>query len=159
MELIPHDEIRPGYHFNFAPMIDFLFLMLALFATLAISRAALYDSDISLAELSPEKEKGPMHPKKEIQQLHLSIGQGGAYKWLTEFQEYPMKDVGMIQEELFRQYQIGALAKDKSKTEILLHIDKNAPWESIARAIFGIRELGFDAHPVYEPLDKNAIPR
>ena len=100
-----------------------------------------------------------MHPKKEIQQLHLSIGQGGAYKWLTEFQEYPMKDVGMIQEELFRQYQIGALAKDKSKTEILLHIDKNAPWESIARAIFGIRELGFDAHPVYEPLDKNAIPR
>ncbi len=157
MELIPHDEIRPGHHFNFAPMIDFLFLMLSLFATLAISRAALYDSKISLATLTPEKDKGPLRPKREIQQLHLSIGSTGAYKWLTEFQEYPMDSVALIQEELSRQYQIGVLAKDKDKTEILLHIDKNAPWESIARAIFGIRELGFDAHPVYEPQDKNPI--
>lgn len=159
MELIPHDEIRPGHHFNFAPMIDFLFLMLALFATLAISRAALYNSEISLAELKPEKEKGPLRPKKEIQQLHLSIGRSGSYKWLTEFQEYPMENIGAIQEELSRQYQIGALAKDKAKTEILLHIDKSAPWESIAKAIFGIRELGFDVHPVYEPLEKNPIAR
>ena len=159
MELIPHDEIRPGHNFNFAPMIDFLFLMLSLFATLAISRAALYDSEISLAQLKPEKDKGPLRPKREVQQLHLSIGQAGNYKWLTEFQEYPMDTIAAIQEELSRQYQIGALAKDTTKTEILLHIDKSAPWESIARAIFGVRELGFDAHPVYEPLDKNPIPR
>jgi biopolymer transport protein ExbD len=157
VELIPHDEIRPGHHFNFAPMIDFLFLMLALFATLAISRAALFDSDISLAELKPEKEKGPLRSKKEIQQIHLSIAQSGAYKWLTEFQEYPMESVVAVQEELSRQYQIGALAKEKAKTEILLHIDKNAPWESVARAIFGVRELGFDAHPVYEPEEKKPV--
>jgi biopolymer transport protein ExbD len=151
VELIPHDEIQPSHNFNFAPMIDFLFLMLALFATLAISRAALYDSDISLASLKPEKDKGPLRPKREIQQLHLSINPSGSYKWLTEFQEYPMETVAAIQEELSHQYQIGVLAKDKTKTEILLHIDKTAPWESIAKVIFGIRELGFDAHPVYEP--------
>ena len=137
MELIPHDEIRPGHQFNFAPMIDFLFLMLSLFATLAISRAALYDSEISLAELKPEKEKGPVRPKREIQQLHISIQKTGGYKWLTEFQEYPMETIEKIQEELARQYQIGALPKDKEKTEILLHIDQDAPWGSIARAIFG----------------------
>ena len=159
MELIPHDEIRPGHNFNFAPMIDFLFLMLALFATLAISRAALYDSEIDLAKLTPEKEKGPLHPKRDQQQIHLSIGGSGAYKWLTEFQEYPMESVPAIQEELARQYQIGTIAKDKTKTEILLHIDKCAPWESIAKAIFGVRELGFEVHPVYEPLEPSPIPR
>jgi len=157
MELIPHDEIRPSHNFNFAPMIDFLFLMLSLFATLAISRATLYDSDITLAELKPEKEKTPLRSKREIQQIHISINEKGAYKWLTELQEYPMGNVHAIQEELSRQYQIGALAKDKVNTEILLHIDKSAPWDSIAQVIFGVREIGFDAHPIYEPLDKHLI--
>lgn len=151
MQLIPHDEIRPGHNFNFAPMIDFLFLMLALFATLAISRATLFDSNISLAELKPEDQKGPLRPKKEIQQIHLSIASNGSYKWLTEFQDYPMDTINTVREELSRQYQIGVLAKDKDKTEVLLHIDKEAPWRAIADAIFGIRELGFEAHPVYEP--------
>src|SRR3990167_7239951 len=144
MELIPHDEIRPNHNFNFAPMIDFLFLMLSLFATLAISRATLYDSDITLAEIKKEKEKTPLRSKRETQQIHISINEKGGYKWLTELQEYPMSNVQAIQEELSRQYQIGALAKDKIKTEILLHIDKNAPWESIARVLFGVREVGFD---------------
>ncbi len=47
MDLIPHEEIKPAQNFNFAPMIDFLFLMLSLFATLAISRAVLYDAEVS----------------------------------------------------------------------------------------------------------------
>jgi biopolymer transport protein ExbD len=153
MDLIPHEEIRPAHNFNFAPMIDFLFLMLSLFATLAMSRAALYDSDISLAELKPTNEKGPLRPKQEVQQIHLSINATGQYKWLTEFQEYPMESIQAVKQELSRQYQIGALAQDKSRTEILLHIDKKAPWETIALAIFGVRELGFDAHPIYESPD------
>ena len=44
------------------------------------------------------------------------------------------------------------LGKDKAKTEVLLHIDKQAPWESISQLIFAIKEMGFNAHPVYEPL-------
>ncbi|HSX38885.1 MAG TPA: biopolymer transporter ExbD [Chlamydiales bacterium] len=150
MNLIPHEEIRPGSQFNFAPMIDFLFLMLALFATLAISRANLYDSEINLASITPEKEKSPLKSKHEMRQIHLSIDSAGSYKWLTELQGYPMDSIAAIQEELARQYHNGILTQDQAKTEILLHIDKEAPWESIARAIFGIRELGFAARPVYE---------
>lgn len=153
MELIPHDELKPSQNFNFAPMIDFLFLMLALFATLAISRAALYDSEVELVELKPEKGAATLRAK-EIQQINLTIAANGAFKWLTEFQEYPMQSIQAIQEELARQYQMGVLAQDKTKTEILLHIDKKAPWEPIAQVIFGIREIGFNARPVYDGLDK-----
>jgi biopolymer transport protein ExbD len=154
MELVPHDELKPAHSFNFAPMIDFLFLMLSLFATLAISRAALYDSEVSLAELKPEAGHSPMRAKHETQQINLSISASGSYKWMTEFQEYPMETIEAVQEELSRQYQIGALPQDKTKTEVLLHIDKKAPWERVAQAIFAIRELGFTAHPVYEPMEK-----
>ncbi len=134
-------------------MIDFLFLMLALFATLAVSRAALYDAEVELVDLKPEKGATPLRAK-EIQQIHLSITATGGFKWLTEFQEYPMNNVQAIQEELARQYQVGALAQDKSKTEILLHIDKKAPWEPIAKAIFAIREVGFTARPVYDSAER-----
>lgn len=149
MELIPHDELKPVHHFNFAPMIDFLFLMLALFATLAISRAALYDSEVELVELKPEKGAASLR-SKQVQQINLSITALGGYKWLTEFQEYPMETVQAIQEELARQYQMGALPEDKTKTEVLLHIDRKAPWDPIAKAIFAIREVGFNARPVYD---------
>lgn len=152
MELIPHDEIRPAQHFNFAPMIDFLFLMLSLFATLAMAGATLFDTEIHLASLKPELEESPLKAKQEERQLHISIDLKGSYRWLTEFQQYPMSDVQAVQEELSRQYQIGALPQDKTKTNVLLHIDKQAPWESIAELLFGIRELGFSVHPVYEPL-------
>ena len=117
-------------------MIDFLFLMLSLFATLAISRAALYDSEIKLVELKPEAGKKAVKSKQELQQVNLSIAADGSYKWLTEFHEYKMTNTAAIQEELLRQYEIGALSKDKTKTEVLLHIDKQAPWEPISQIIF-----------------------
>ena len=150
MELIPHDEIRPAQQFNFAPMSDFLFLMLSLFATLAIAGAALFDADVSLVELKSEPGKTSIRTDQDIQHLHISINQSGSYKWLTEFQQYPLENIHAVQEELARQYQIGALPKDKSKTEVLLHIDNQAPWEAVAKMIFAVRELGFTAHPVYE---------
>ncbi len=153
MELIPHEELKPSHQFNFAPMIDFLFLMLALFATLAISRAALYDSEVELVELKAEKGAASLRAK-EAQQVNLSITAAGGYKWLTEFQEYPMESVQNIQEELARQYQIGVFPEDKTKTEVLLHIDRKAPWEPIAKAIFAIREVGFNARPVYDGAEK-----
>ena len=158
MELIPHDELKPAHTMNFAPMIDFLFLMLALFATLAVSRATLYDSEVQLVELKPEAGASSLRAKEETQQVNLSISAMGTFKWLTEFQEYPMETVQATQEELARQYKIGALPQDKTKTEVLLHIDARAPWEPIAKAIFGIRELGFNAHPVYEPFEES-LPR
>lgn len=153
MDLIPHDELKPTSGINYAPMIDFLFLMLALFATLAISKASLYDTEIHLAELKSPPQASALHAQKEIQQINISIMANGQLKWLTEFQEYPMSSTKEIQQELARQYQIGALAQDKSQTEILLHIDKQAPWDPIAKTIFAVRELGFSVHPVYEDFE------
>lgn len=150
MDLIPHDEMRSSHSFNFAPMIDFLFLMLALFATLAISKATLYDSEVQLAELKPEKTSIPLQSKAALHQIHLSISSSGGYKWLTEFKEYPMDNEEAIQEELSRQYQMGALPQEKGATEIFLHIDRQAPWEKVACLIFAIRELGFTPHPVHQ---------
>ena len=152
MDLIPHDELKPSLHFNFAPMIDFLFLMLALFATLAVSRAALYDAEVDLVSLKPEKGARSLRAK-EIQQINLEITESGQFKWLTEFQQYPMENVQAIQKELARQYQMGLLPQDKTKTEILLHIDRKAPWEPIAKVIFAIREIGFSARPVYDGVE------
>jgi biopolymer transport protein ExbD len=153
LDLIPHDDLKKAPAFNFAPMIDFLFLMLSLFATLAISRASLVDSEVSLVELKPEEQSASSRAKRDFQQINLSISSKGTYKWLTEFDEYPMSSIQEIQRELMHQMQIGALPQEREKIEILLHIDQNAPWKPIAEAIFAIRECGFSAHPVYEPLD------
>lgn len=157
MELIPEEELKRGQGFNFAPMIDFLFLMLALFATLALSRASLFDTNIELAELSPEKEKVSIQAKEDLQSVNLSIASDGSYKWLTEFEQYPMENTKALQKELMRQLEIGALPQEKAKTNILLHIDQKAPWKAIADAIFSVRELGFDAHPLYEPSDQSIV--
>ena len=63
-----------------------------------------------------------------------------------------MENTIKIQEELARQYKIGALPQDKTRTQVLLHIDQKAPWKSVAESIFAIRELGFSASPVYDEL-------
>jgi biopolymer transport protein ExbD len=151
MQLIPHDDLKIGQNFNFTPMIDFLFLMLSLFATLAISRAKLFDSEVSLVALTPSEKRSSLH-SQNIQQIDISISANGEYKWLTEYNEYPMDSIVAIQQELVRQYEMGALPQNKSQTEIRLHIDRIAPWKPIAEVIFAVRELGFKAHPVYEPI-------
>jgi biopolymer transport protein ExbD len=124
--------------------------MLALFATLAVSRAALFDTEIELAKVNAGKQGAEVRAKLQVHLIHVSINAAGSYKWLTEFQEYPMESAIMIQDELARQYQLGALPEEKSKTEVLLHIDEKAPWGPVANAIFAIREIGFSARPVYE---------
>ncbi len=154
MELIPKEELKNSSSFNFAPMIDFLFLMLALFAVLAVSRSALLDTEVSLVQLQPEAKAQSVRSKAQMQTVHLSITADGNYKWITEFQEYPMENAAAIQEELTRQHNIGALPQEKQKTEILVHIDKQAKWAPIAQLIFSVREVGFNARPVYESLEK-----
>lgn len=153
MELVPKEELAKAPSFNFAPMIDFLFLMLALFATLAISRATLFDTEIDLAKVGSTSEGEALRTKAQTHLIHLSINAEGAYKWLTEFQEYPMGSVKAIQEELTRQHQLGVLPGEKSKTEVLLHIDQKAPWGVVADTIFAVRELGFSARPVYSSIE------
>jgi biopolymer transport protein ExbD len=151
MQLIPHDDLKIGQNFNFTPMIDFLFLMLSLFATLAVSRTKLFDSEVSLVTAKPTENAVPA---SSLHQINISISSAGGYKWLTDYNEYPMNGTQVIQQELMQQYQAGSIPSDKAKTEVRLHIDQNAPWRPIAEAIFAIRELGFsNVHPVYEPTE------
>lgn len=151
MSLIPDENLKASSNFNFAPMIDFLFLMLAFFATLAVSRASLYDTKLSLVQLKTEQGAEPLKQSDESHQINISITQEGNYQWMTEIQVYPMENLQRIKKELNYQHQIGLLPKDKHNTQVLLHIDKNASWDPVAKLIFAIREEGFDAFPVYEP--------
>lgn len=151
MSLILEEELKKSGHFPFAPMVDFLFLMLALFATLAVTRASLFDTTLELAELKPEEKKSFQSSPASMHQIHLGIGEKGDYRWITEMHSYPMEDISSIQQEMQRQYGLGLLPQNKENLEVFIHIDKRASWESIAKLMFGVKELGFQAYPLYTP--------
>lgn len=147
MSMIPEEELKSYSSLNLAPMVDFLFLVVAVFATLAVTRAALFDSDIKLVKLqASEHEKGPLN----TYMINLSVNAEGQYKWITEFNEYAIGSVSGVQKELKRQQDLGLLPKDPSAIKVLLHIDENAKWDPIAQVIFAVRQAGFDIHPVYD---------
>jgi biopolymer transport protein ExbD len=154
MSLVPEEKLKPTSTINLAPMIDFLFLMLAFFATLAVTRATLFDTQLDLVKLQKDVDAKMISSKNEITQINLSVSKDGSYKWMTEIQDYPMENIGKIQNELFHHYNIGLLPKDKNQTQILLHIDKNASWEPIAQLIFAIKETGFNALPIYKQIEQ-----
>ena len=64
MDLIPDEELRPKSFLNLTPMVDFLFLVVAIFAILATTRTTLFDSEVSLAKVEEVKaisEKQDIH--------------------------------------------------------------------------------------------------
>jgi len=158
MSLIPEDEFKRSSTINLAPMVDFLFLVIAVFATMAITRAALYDNEVNLVKVAPEKEALSSGAEKPYL-VNVSITEDGKYKWLTEVSEFFMENPASIKKELLKQQQLGLLPEEASQTKVLLHIDKNARWEPIAQAIFTIREAGFHIHPVYEPQEQGQAKR
>lgn len=150
MTIISDENLKSSSNLTLAPMIDFLFLMLAIFATLAVTKVSLFDTKLSLVQLRAEQNASKVYQKNNIYQINLSISHEGLYKWITEINHYPMDSVKEIQKEIVQQYEHGYIPKEKEKTQILIHIDKNAPWNSVAKLIFSIRELGFEAYPVYQ---------
>lgn len=86
MNLIPDEELKTKSFFNLTPMVDFLFLIVALFATLALTRTALFDSEIQLAKVK-ESDAHPT-PSDNAHVVNLCIEKSGSYKWVTEFNEY-----------------------------------------------------------------------
>lgn len=154
MSLIPEEELKRHGNLNLAPMVDFLFLVVAVFATLAVTRAALYDNEVKLVKMTPSQEN-PFRTADQGQFfiVNLSVNKQGQYKWISEMKEYLMEDVQAIRHELIKQQELGLLPKEKEKTKVLLHIDRNAEWEPIAQVIYAVREAGFSIHPVHEPLE------
>lgn len=148
MSIIPEEEIQRSSSVNLAPMIDFLFLVIAIFATLAVTRSALFDNDIELVKVRPFEKQS-----KQQYIINLSIDGQGRYKWITECNEYWMQSISAITQELQQQQTLGLLPKEKEKTKVLLHIDRQSQWDCIARLIFAVKESGFDIHPVYDYAD------
>lgn len=150
MSIIPEEELKRQGSFNLAPMVDFLFLVVAIFAVLAVTRTVLYDSDLELARTEQPLEKEKTPPSDDVYYVDLGITRDGKYKWLTESQDYIISDPALIKTELRKQQINGLLPKDNQRTKVLLHIDKGAEWESIASLILAVREAGFSIHPLYE---------
>jgi len=149
MTFIPEEELKDRGGLTMAPMIDFLFLMLAIFASLAVSRIVTRDTEIELVKSSIALNASPSHHEYKL--VHLTVSAEGKYQWVTEVRDYAMDTPNQIAQELLRQYHQGLLPKDKLKTQILVKIDKNARWEPILNVILAIKEAGFEVRPVYEP--------
>lgn len=154
MNLIPDEELKSQGTINLAPMVDFLFLIIAVFAVLAVTRAALFDTEVKLVKLNPVKEESSVSGVNHDFIVNLSIAENGQYKWIAEADEYVIENLSAVQKELVKQQEMGILPEDKSRTKVLLHIDRNAKWDPIAQMIFAVREIGYQIHPVYEPMDE-----
>jgi biopolymer transport protein ExbD len=153
MSLIPEEELKKQNSVSLAAMVDFLFVVVAVFATMAITRAALFDRDIELVQT--QDHSTPSLASQPTHVVNISITEEGAYKWVTEMSEFVLEGAIGIKKEFYRQQQIGLIPQQHDAVQVLLHIDKNARWEAIAQAIFSIQEAGFSTHPVYETIDDN----
>ena len=47
-----------------------------------------------------------------------------------------------------------ASPQERSEVHILLHIDREAKWNPIAKLIFAMHEEGFTIYPIYEKSEK-----
>ena len=153
MSLIPDEQLKKGVSFNFAPMVDFLFVIVAVFATIAITRAFLYDTEMKLVRTG----SGSSFSAETAPYLvNIGITHDGKYKWMTEVSEFLIESPEQLQYELEKQKVLGLIPKDPEQTKILLHIDRRAEWGPIASAIFSLRDQGFPVHPVYEPDERHS---
>ncbi len=150
MSIVPEEELKSFGSLNLAPMVDFLFLVVAVFATLAVTKAALYDSEIELVKVLPTSERSSVIGQNDYYIINLSVNENGEYKWITEFNEYLIEGVAGVENELKKQLELGLLPKEKERTKVLLHIDREAKWEPISQIIFSVRQAGFEIHPVYD---------
>jgi biopolymer transport protein ExbD len=154
MTFIPEEELKDRGGLTLAPMIDFLFLMLAVFASLAVSRMVMRDTEIDLVQSKAEVPSS-IASHHEYKLVNILVAADGTYKWVTEIRDYPMETAEQIALELTRQYQQGLLPEDPLKTQVLLKIDREARWEPILKVLLAIKEAGFEVRPVYEPLTSN----
>ncbi len=150
MSYVPYEELKEQGGLTMAPMIDFLFLMMAIFASLAVSRIVMKDIDIELVQ-AQHQMSSTLNKGEDYKLINISVAENGSYKWITEIRDHPMESAAAIAAELESQYAKGLLPADKLRTQILLKIDRQARWEPILNVLLAIRESGFEARPVYEP--------
>lgn len=162
MSFLPEEDLKARISLNLAPMIDFLFLMLVFFASLAISRVMTLDTEIHLAKVQAEVPEGRSDKNKsDLPQkvVSLSISANGEYRWITQVRDYEIPTPAGVAQELLSQYEQGQLPRDKGRTQVFVKIDQNARWQPIVDLLFAVRQAGFQIFPLYEPDLKQASSR
>lgn len=153
MTFVPSEEIKKRDGVSLAPMIDFLFLMMAVFASLAVTRVVLKDTEVELVQSNNEPlvENESLLPTEDLRLIQVTVLENGTYKWVTEVRDYPMQSADEVAFELNNQYEQGLIPKKKVQTQVLLKIDRRATWDPILKVLLAIQELGFEVRPLYEP--------
>ena len=152
--MIPDDQLKQFEKVQWAPMVDFLFIVVIVFATIAITRNVVQDSALQLVRALPEKESTTAPHHKSSHLVNLSINHLGKYKWLSENGEIFLDNAKAVGTTIASLKKQGVLPAQPHQVKILLHIDKSAPWQPIADVIFAVCEAGYDIHPVYQSSNK-----
>jgi biopolymer transport protein ExbD len=144
MDLIPEEELRPKSFFNLTPMVDFLFLVVAIFAILAMKETTLFDSEVTLAKV---EKKEPVHLDAKTQTINLCVTKEGQYKWVSDLKEHPMSGTDAILKQLADQKKLGLISEN---VPILIHIDAKAEWNCVVNLLYSLKKNGYTPHPVYQ---------
>jgi biopolymer transport protein ExbD len=144
--MIPDEELSKPLHFNFAPMVDFLFLIVDVFAIALAMKTSLLDSDISLVKTKNKID----YSSDDKTVINVSISPYGNYQWITDYNQYPIESPEALSSELKKQKEAGILPENNDLIAVLVHIDKTAPWEPIAKLLIEMKKEGYPVHPVYE---------
>ena len=158
IKLIPDEEVKRFEKVQWAPMVDFLFIIIIVFATVAITRTTLHDTDVSLVRLLSEKENVTAPARKSHHVINLSVSSAGKYRLISETSDILLDTAKALRSKLLEQQQQGILPQQHHQVKVLLHIDKKAPWQPIAEVIFAMREAGFAVNPVYQSPNQSTTP-
>lgn len=141
--MYPH--LKQERSLNLAPCIDFLFILLVIFATAAISREVTRSQQVDLVKVSntTSVNNSPQH-----QALVISIDASGAYIWNGQLKDYPMPTPAAVSKEL--QVRKKSSSSRKALPPVYLRIDANAPWEKVATLLSTVESEGFEVYPLLE---------
>lgn len=147
MSLIPEEELKKQQGLNLAPMVDFLFLIIAVLACMALTHAFLFDSDLKLAQINESAAHNSPTDPKGI--LHLSLDSQGSCRWLLESALPQPTELSRLSEDVMTFRTLG-LFPSSGEVKIFLHIDQHVEWGQAVNAILTARQTGLAVHPVFE---------
>lgn len=148
MSLIPEEHCRTELNLHFAPLVDFLFIIVAVLALLITTQKTLYRAQVNLIQNEMPMGKVPTDARSHA--LHLGISASGQYQWLDPARTQIFETIHMLKRALFDQINQDNLSSDPCKKPIFLHIDRKAQWSMIGTLLLALHQEGFIVYPIYE---------
>ncbi len=147
MSLIPDEELNCQRGMNLAPMVDFLFLIIAILSTMVLTKAFLFDSNLEMAKVQTSQELAQNTDPRGL--LHLALDPSGNCRWLLENAAPKATELTHLSEDVQAFQKLG-LFPSSDNVKIFLHIDSHTEWGTAINAILAARETGYSVHPVFE---------